>query len=90
MTASLDNRPAENDKLDSLVSALAQRVQSANSDRVRTITNAMTGKSLGHVPHCTPDDVAAAARRALPCSTSGPGGQYASGRASCCASTIWC
>jgi hypothetical protein len=37
MTASLDNRPAENDKLDSLVGALAQRVQSANSDRVRTI-----------------------------------------------------
>ena len=33
-------------------------------DRQRDITNAMTGELLGHVPHCSPDDVVSAAGRA--------------------------
>ena len=43
---------------------LARQVQTANRDRVITITDAMTGEPLGEVPSCTPDDVAAAAERA--------------------------
>lgn len=46
-----------------LLGALARQVQS-NSGQVRTITDAMTGEPLGQVPHCTADDVAAAAQRA--------------------------
>ncbi len=47
-----------------LLDALAGRVQAADGSRHREITNAMTGEPLGRVPHCTADDVAAAARRA--------------------------
>jgi succinate-semialdehyde dehydrogenase/glutarate-semialdehyde dehydrogenase len=43
---------------------LARRVQAADPSRRREITDAMTGRPLGHVPHCTADDVVAAAHRA--------------------------
>lgn len=46
------------------LTALAARVQPADSDDVQDVTNAMTGEVLGQVPHCSPDDVAAAAKRA--------------------------
>jgi succinate-semialdehyde dehydrogenase/glutarate-semialdehyde dehydrogenase len=65
MTASrLNNPPADSSQATPPLGALAQQVQTANGGRVRTITNAMTGEPLGHVPHCTPEDVAAAAQRA--------------------------
>ncbi|WP_439382165.1 succinic semialdehyde dehydrogenase [Amycolatopsis lexingtonensis] len=44
--------------------ALAARIQAADPDAVQDVTNAMTGGVLGRVPHCSPDDVAAASRRA--------------------------
>ena len=53
-----------NTRLGSLVDDLAQRVQAADTSRRREITDAMTGRPLGHVPHCTADDVVAAAHRA--------------------------
>ncbi|OIN82456.1 succinic semialdehyde dehydrogenase [Mycobacterium malmoense] len=43
---------------------LARQVRTADGPGDMVVTNAMTGEPLGHVPHCTPDDVAAAARRA--------------------------
>ncbi len=48
----------------SLLEALTRRVEAADPSRQREVTNAMTGETLGRVPHCTPDDVVAAARRA--------------------------
>jgi succinate-semialdehyde dehydrogenase / glutarate-semialdehyde dehydrogenase len=47
-----------------LVGDLARRVQAADMSRRREITDAMTGRPLGHVPHCTADDVVGAAHRA--------------------------
>lgn len=44
--------------------SLAARVQAADPGARQDVTNAMTGGILGDVPHCTPDDVHAAARRA--------------------------
>ena len=46
------------------LAALAARVRSADPDDRQDVTNAMTGEVLGQVPHCSPDDVVAAARRA--------------------------
>ena len=53
-----------NTRLEPLLDDLAQRVQAADPSRRREITDAMTGRPLGHVPHCTADDVVAAAHRA--------------------------
>src|SRR6478735_1642063 len=53
-----------NTRLEPLLGDLARRVQAADPSRRREITDAMTGRPLGHVPHCTADDVVAAARRA--------------------------
>ncbi len=50
-------------RLESLLGGLARRVEAADASRQREITDAMTGRPLGHVPHCSADDVAAAARR---------------------------
>jgi succinate-semialdehyde dehydrogenase / glutarate-semialdehyde dehydrogenase len=50
--------------LDQLLKDLAGHVHAADPGRQRDITNAMTGERLGRVPHCTPDDVRSAARRA--------------------------
>src|SRR5579875_3109606 len=50
--------------LDQLLKDLAGHVQAADPARHRDVTNAMTGELLGHVPHCTPDDVSVAAGRA--------------------------
>ncbi|WIM89821.1 succinic semialdehyde dehydrogenase [Candidatus Mycobacterium wuenschmannii] len=50
--------------LDQLLKTLAGHVQAADPGPQRDITNAMTGELLGHVPHCTPADVKAAAQRA--------------------------
>ena len=47
-----------------LLDSLARRVEAADPSRHRNVTNAMTGEPLGRVPHCTPDDVVAAAKRA--------------------------
>lgn len=47
-----------------LLQSLARRVQSADGSRKRDITNAMTGEPLGQVPHCTAEEVVAAAKRA--------------------------
>ncbi|MFT4265450.1 MAG: succinic semialdehyde dehydrogenase [Nocardioides sp.] len=44
--------------------SLAARVRAADPDALQDVTNAMTGEVLGQVPHCAPDDVAAAAKRA--------------------------
>lgn len=44
--------------------SLAARVQAADPEARQDVTNAMTGDVLGQVPHCTPDDVVAAAKRA--------------------------
>lgn len=38
--------------------------QTVEPREVREVTNAITGKPLGQVPHCTADDVVAAATRA--------------------------
>ncbi|MFT4011435.1 MAG: succinic semialdehyde dehydrogenase [Nocardioidaceae bacterium] len=46
------------------LTSLAARVKSANPEDLQEVTNAMTGGVLGQVPHCTPDDVATAAKRA--------------------------
>jgi succinate-semialdehyde dehydrogenase / glutarate-semialdehyde dehydrogenase len=51
-------------RLSPLLDDLARRVEVADASRQREITDAMTGEPLGHVPHCTAEDVAAAARRA--------------------------
>ncbi len=53
-----------NTRLEPLLGDLARRVQAADPSRRREITDAMTGRPLGHVPHCTADDVVAAAHRA--------------------------
>jgi succinate-semialdehyde dehydrogenase/glutarate-semialdehyde dehydrogenase len=53
-----------NARLEPLLGDLAQRVQAADPSRRREVTDAMTGRPLGHVPHCTADDVVAAAHRA--------------------------
>ena len=50
-------------RLESLLDGLARRVEAADASRQREITDAMTGRPLGHVPHCSAEDVAAAARR---------------------------
>jgi succinate-semialdehyde dehydrogenase / glutarate-semialdehyde dehydrogenase len=47
-----------------LLATLADRVQAADRSRHREVTNAMTGEPLGRVPHCSADDVVAAAARA--------------------------
>jgi succinate-semialdehyde dehydrogenase/glutarate-semialdehyde dehydrogenase len=44
--------------------SLAARVRAADPDARQDVTNAMTGGVLGQVPHCSPDDVVAAAQRA--------------------------
>lgn len=44
--------------------SLSARVQAADPDATQDVTNAMTGGGLGQVPRCSPEDVAAAARRA--------------------------
>lgn len=46
------------------LASLAARVQTADPNARQDVTNAMTGDVLGQVPHCSPDDVAAAAQRA--------------------------
>jgi succinate-semialdehyde dehydrogenase / glutarate-semialdehyde dehydrogenase len=51
-------------RLAPLLDDLARRVQAADSSRQREITDAMTGRPLGHVPHCTAEDVVSAAHRA--------------------------
>jgi succinate-semialdehyde dehydrogenase/glutarate-semialdehyde dehydrogenase len=51
-------------KVAPMLEKLAHRVHTAESGSYREITNAMTGQPLGRVPHCTPDDVVAAAARA--------------------------
>lgn len=51
-------------KVAPLLPALAGRVEAADPGRHRDIANAMTGQPLGRVPHCTGDDVIAAAARA--------------------------
>ena len=61
MTAVSDPRTS---KVAPLLQALAERVEAADPSRYRAITDAMTGESLGRVPHCTHDDVVAAAERA--------------------------
>ena len=50
--------------LDQVLKELAGHVHAADPGRQRDVRNAMTGELLGHVPHCTPDDVRSAARRA--------------------------
>jgi succinate-semialdehyde dehydrogenase/glutarate-semialdehyde dehydrogenase len=55
--------PAGTRRVGSLIGALARRVDVVAARPDRTITNAMTGEVLGQVPHCTADDVAAAAGR---------------------------
>ena len=47
-----------------LLETLARRVEAADCGRFREVTNAMTGEPLGRVPHCSADDVVAAAGRA--------------------------
>lgn len=44
--------------------SLSARVQAADPNARQDVTNAMTGDVLGQVPHCSPDDVVAAAQRA--------------------------
>lgn len=46
------------------LASLAARVRAADPDALQDVTNAMTGAVLGQVPHCSPEDVAAAAQRA--------------------------
>ena len=46
------------------LTALAARVRAADPDDGQDVTNAMTGGVLGQVPHCSPDDVVATAKRA--------------------------
>lgn len=48
----------------SLLETLARQVQITDHSRYREVTNAMTGEPLGRVPHCSADDVVAAAARA--------------------------
>jgi succinate-semialdehyde dehydrogenase/glutarate-semialdehyde dehydrogenase len=54
----------EGSRIAPLLQNLPRRVQAADTTRHRDITNAMTGRPLGQVPHCTGDDVVAAAKRA--------------------------
>ncbi|OBK74882.1 succinic semialdehyde dehydrogenase [Mycobacterium sp. 1274761.0] len=56
--------PGSATRIAPLLKDLAQRVSAADASRHREITDAMTGRMLGKVPHCTAADVAAAARRA--------------------------
>ncbi|OBK61218.1 succinic semialdehyde dehydrogenase [Mycobacterium gordonae] len=49
---------------DPVFTALAARVPAADPGSYHEVTNAMSGKPLGRVPHCTADDVAVAAVRA--------------------------
>jgi succinate-semialdehyde dehydrogenase / glutarate-semialdehyde dehydrogenase len=56
--------PDSGTRLGGLLNELARRVQASDASRRREITDAMTGRPLAEVPHCTADDVAAAARRA--------------------------
>lgn len=56
MTALVDTNP--------IFDSLAARVQTVQPRDDREVTNAMTGAPLGRVPHCTADDVVAAAARA--------------------------
>ena len=51
-------------RVDPLLAELPRRVQAADPSRHRDIVDAMTGEPLGQVPHCTADDVVAAAARA--------------------------
>lgn len=51
-------------RVEPLLAELPRRVQAADTGRTRDIVDAMTGQPLGQVPHCTADDVAAAAVRA--------------------------
>ncbi|OBB58345.1 succinic semialdehyde dehydrogenase [Mycobacterium sp. 852013-51886_SCH5428379] len=51
-------------RVEPLLTELAQRVPAADTSRHRDIVDAMTGQQLGQVPHCTADDVVAAAARA--------------------------
>jgi succinate-semialdehyde dehydrogenase/glutarate-semialdehyde dehydrogenase len=50
--------------IDQLLKDLAGHVHVAEPGRQRDVTNAITGELLGHVPHCSPADVQAAAGRA--------------------------
>lgn len=49
---------------DHVFDTLAARVQTCGRRDDREVTNAMTGAPLGRVPHCTAEDVVAAAARA--------------------------
>ncbi|MBO0680388.1 succinate-semialdehyde dehydrogenase (NADP(+)) [Mycolicibacterium sp. S2-37] len=51
-------------RVEPLLAELPRRVQAADPGRHRDIVDAMTGRPLGQVPHCTADDVVAAAARA--------------------------
>lgn len=64
MTTLRQTKPTAGARTGPLLETLAARVTSANAGAYREITNAMTGEPLGRVPHCTPEDVVAAARRA--------------------------
>ena len=70
---------------------LAARVTASGERPALEVENAMTGRRLGEVPHCTAEDVAEAARRAraVQAGLGGDAGR-ASGRRCCCAFTIWC
>jgi succinate-semialdehyde dehydrogenase / glutarate-semialdehyde dehydrogenase len=57
-------RSATRHNVDSLLETLPRRVTAADGSRHRQVTNAMTGEPLAQVPHCSPDDVVAAAKRA--------------------------
>jgi succinate-semialdehyde dehydrogenase / glutarate-semialdehyde dehydrogenase len=57
-------RSASTHDIGRLLETLANRVDAADRSRHREITNAMTGEPLGRVPHCSADDVVAAAGRA--------------------------
>ncbi|MCG5433973.1 succinic semialdehyde dehydrogenase [Mycobacterium sp. MYCO198283] len=58
------NSSAGSPRVTSLLTRLAQRVQATDPARKRRVVNAMTGDDLGEVPHCTAEDVRAAAARA--------------------------
>jgi len=64
MTTLRQPKPTAGAETEHVLETLAARVHSANAGSYREITNAMTGEPLGRVPHCTRDDVVAAARRA--------------------------
>src|SRR3954464_14209085 len=64
MTTVRTQSPASDTRRAAQLRDLAGRVHAADASRQREITDAMTGAPLGQVPHCTADDVVAAARRA--------------------------